>query len=282
MRHLAVAVYVRGVDPGLLAQERHELGQRGHLPGGRRPAVKVADQADPDAAGVEEIVRAVYAEVAPWAGLAVRPRVLALPARPDEDFSVRVAHAVADDEMVAQPARPFAHVAMKMVHARRRIADRGRVVHHDDLPAVPLNSARRNEFGRVEHRRHSRRRLDHRRRRGRRWRWNRQRGRRLARTQDRIRQRAIGTWRRRLAPGGQKCCDGAAPRNPLHGALLGGRGGPCFDKPMARIYHLRQNGPDRFAPVAPQADRLQRRNTGAQTVRIRHGVRQFRARRRRR
>ena len=139
MGHVAVAVDVRGVDPGSPAQRRHQLFQRRQLFGCRRALLEIPDQADSDAVLVEEIVPPPDAEVAAGVGLAMRARELRLPARSHVHASVLRIAPVTDHEVVAQTVRPVPHVPVVAVHPGRCRDRAGRMMHHDDLPLATFD-----------------------------------------------------------------------------------------------------------------------------------------------
>src|SRR5262245_27621686 len=96
--------------------------------------IEISDQADPDSMFVPAVVVACT-------DAAMRAVLLLGPTGTDEDFAIRVADAVANDEVIAEfvPAALF----VPGFHSRRRAAIIGRVMHNDVFPATRKSSGRR-------------------------------------------------------------------------------------------------------------------------------------------
>lgn len=145
-----MAVDSAGGDSGLRAEVLDEGGERLELARGRASVLEIADEADADAVVVEEVAWPLHAEVAPRAGLAVGAGFLEAPALSDEDLSVGVVDAIADDEVITEAAVPAAGIAVVVVHACRRVHFAGGVVHNDHLPAAARDGCAGPDRGWVE------------------------------------------------------------------------------------------------------------------------------------
>lgn len=150
-----MTVDLPGPNSGFAADEPSQRLERGELRRRGTAGLKIADQANTDAAFVEEVARPKYAEEHSRAALAVRAGLLFAPARADVDFAIAVVHAVADDEMVPQSVFPAA-LLVPVVHALRRCGGAGGVMHHDCAPLAAVDAAGRRPVGTAGRHRHRR------------------------------------------------------------------------------------------------------------------------------
>lgn len=138
-----MSVNIARVNLQLGAERLNELPQHAHLRGRRAAGLKVAAQADADPVLVEVSSLTVDAEVASRPARTVRPLNLPPPARPHVNLPIRIVHAVANHEVVAQPVLPLSHPQVIIVHALRRRDGTVGVMHDDALPVASSQMARK-------------------------------------------------------------------------------------------------------------------------------------------